>query len=209
MQNARMHCYRFGSICLFSSGLLAWLAYSVTHQLGISTLNLPIYEFFVNLHTPWLQQFAQAVTQLGNKQIIFPLLLLFTGYFAWQKNGALAMTTASLAVSSMLAVWVLKHGLAIPRPEALFIVKTTYSFPSGHTTLSVVFFGYLASFIRYSSNTWRNIALIASVLLPSLVLLTRLVLAVHWFTDVLGGVLLGIALLSLHQLLWRLLQRRC
>jgi hypothetical protein len=131
MQNARMHCYRFGSICLFSSGLLAWLAYSVTHQLGISTLNLPIYEFFVNLHTPWLQQFAQAVTQLGNKQIIFPLLLLFTGYFAWQKNGALAMTTASLAVSSMLAVWVLKHGLAIPRPEALFIVKTTYSFPVG------------------------------------------------------------------------------
>lgn len=84
-----------------------------------------------------------------------------------------------------------------PRPQPVTTFGNIYlpSFPSGHTELVITFYGLLL-YLYYPQLTSRRLKLVfvASVIL--LVLLTgfsRLVLAVHYLTDVLGGYGMGIA----------------
>lgn len=90
----------------------------------------------------------------------------------------------------------IKPIIARPRPpvDIHLIDVTNYSFPSGHSTMSMVFFGILIYFVhKYIKNRILKITLIS--ILSFLILLigfTRIWLGVHYPTDVLGGFSLGI-----------------
>jgi undecaprenyl-diphosphatase len=92
-----------------------------------------------------------------------------------------------------LLVEFFKTIIASPRPFNGIIVATGYSFPSGHTTSSVVFFGIL---VYVAWQQWKNMN--AKVLAVGLyvsevgvVSFDRIYLNVHWFSDVLGALFLG------------------
>lgn len=83
--------------------------------------------------------------------------------------------------------------IASPRPLNGIIVETGYSFPSGHTTSSVVFFGIL---VYVAWRQWRNmnakvIAIGLYISEVGVVGFDRIYLNVHWFSDVLGALFLG------------------
>lgn len=73
------------------------------------------------------------------------------------------------------------------------------SFPSSHTLISVVLFGVMAVWLAYllprSVKKYVIIALLGAAVFISA--LARLMMGVHWFTDVLGGMLLGAMIVSL------------
>lgn len=73
--------------------------------------------------------------------------------------------------------------------------RIPFGFPSGHTSISVVFWGSLALLFRKRWLTF--IAIIGMVVIP----FSRLYLGVHFLADVLGGYVLGFALLGLVYLL--------
>ncbi|MCR4804824.1 MAG: phosphatase PAP2 family protein [Clostridia bacterium] len=106
--------------------------------------------------------------------------------------GALLVVTGALYVLFELVVVncrpVLMEGETVP--EA--------SFPSSHTVLAFVIFGAIAMLIRDYVNDRRLAAMLQNacfvLLLVSVVL--RLISGVHWFTDILGGVFLSVALLQ-------------
>jgi undecaprenyl-diphosphatase len=80
-----------------------------------------------------------------------------------------------------------------PRPANELIIETGNSFPSGHVTGSIVFFGLLTYF---AWQIWRSPKAKASssmfyAAITIVVGFDRIYLNVHWFSDVLGGCLLG------------------
>ena len=74
------------------------------------------------------------------------------------------------------------------------------SYPSSHTMLAVSVFGCAAVYAIYriKDDLIKKIIVIVSAVLAAGMALGRLVSGVHWFTDILGGVLLGCAIISLY-----------
>ena len=94
----------------------------------------------------------------------------------------------------------LKVIIARPRPDINRLVdETGYSFPSGHSITSMVFYGYLIYLIyKYVDNRKVKIPLmIFLVLLIPVIGLSRIYLGVHYTSDVVGGFLLGTVYLIL------------
>ena len=99
----------------------------------------------------------------------------------------------SAMAGDALLVEFFKSLIASPRPLNGLIVETGYSFPSGHTTSSVVLFGILVYIVwRQCKN--MNVKLLAVglyVLEVGVEGFDRVYLNVHWFSDVLGALFLG------------------
>jgi undecaprenyl-diphosphatase len=77
--------------------------------------------------------------------------------------------------------------------------EASYSFPSGHSMESMIAYGILAYVLVTSLPHRRQhlVALLASATLILGIGFSRMYLSAHWFTDVLGGFLLGGAWLAL------------
>ncbi|MFY1045780.1 phosphatase PAP2 family protein [Chryseobacterium sp. GP-SGM7] len=95
--------------------------------------------------------------------------------------------------------WILKFLIDRPRPgsDVVKIVQETHfqSFPSGHVLFYTVYFGLLSVIIAYSKILSRlNKALLISLMILMLVLgaVSRIYLGAHWFTDVMGGFIVGL-----------------
>ena len=109
----------------------------------------------------------------------------------WRMGAIFLISTGATAFSLGL----LKEFFLRARPDnALITLVNDPSFPSGHAAMAASFFVVLAYFVlgKISARSMREIALICMAGLAILVGLTRLVLNVHWFSDVMAGWSLGI-----------------
>ena len=85
---------------------------------------------------------------------------------------------------------VLQSAILLYLDKVYFVTETDFSFPSGHVTTAMVFFGVLAYLIlkKYKDT---NLILLIPLVFVLLIGFTRLYLGIHWFSDVLGGIFLG------------------
>ncbi len=82
-----------------------------------------------------------------------------------------------------------------PRPELTLITRPTdYSFPSGHALSSFVFCSILAYLAWHSTlqPIWKWLIIALLLLLTLSIGMSRIILNVHYTTDVIGGFSLGI-----------------
>ena len=140
----------------------------------------------------WLNEPMRLVTALGYYYIVVPLLVVAISLFykrGWRLSAVL------LAVStggSVVLTTVLKGVFQRARPE-LFdsgYQASFYSFPSGHATVAVGFYGMLTVILAYrlrGAGRWAVAA--CGVLVVLLIGFSRLYLGVHYPTDVLAGYL--------------------
>ena len=140
----------------------------------------------------WLDQLMLYMPYAGTNLTILPLVLLL-GLWLW-KRADMVLTAVHLLVVSIGSLSLnptMKYLLDRPRP-ALFPLRGLYnwaSYPSGHAILTVALYFTIALQLRLARG-WRWPFAVA----PAIVLLTcvsRLYLAVHWPTDVIGGALWG------------------
>lgn len=149
-----------------------------------------ILDFLQSIHSPALTSLMSFVTFLGEAGwfwILLGILLLCTKKHRFA--GAAVLT--ALAFDFLAANVILKPLVARPRPcwinesvEMLVRVPEDYSFPSGHTMASFAAAGALL-FIGERKGIW-------AVLLAVLMGISRLYFYVHFPTDVLAGVVLGL-----------------
>lgn len=175
-----------------------WLAMLL---LGRGGLDRSIYEALYSGHRPALVVVARIFTALGEPTVLVAAGLIVAGLLWWQRRTRFALALLLVVVIGRGLTEVQKYWIARARPDLephLVIVKTS-SFPSGHATSSMIFYLTLALALT-AGRRWQYPAAAAAVLLSICVGVSRVMLGVHWPSDVVGGWAFG--------LLWVLLTLR-
>ena len=159
------------------------IGYKMVSKFLISDFTTPISKF---------------ITNLG--EAIFLVVLTIT-LFILIKNKKIGVSIFSNLVIITALNQLLKRILQRPRPtEYRIIEETGYSFPSGHSMISMAFYGYLIYLIyKYVKNKyvkWISMALLS--LLICSIGISRIYLGVHYTSDVLGGFLISISYLVIY-----------
>ncbi|MEA3003162.1 MAG: hypothetical protein QOH81_1950 [Sphingomonadales bacterium] len=144
-------------------------------------------------HLPSLAPFALLVTRLGNASILLPLSLAAAAWIVLRAGWRPAIVYALIVLSGRLLVELQKQvfGRVRPDPAGRLDAVATMAFPSGHAANSMV--AWLGLALLAAPPRLRPAAVAAALALALLVGLSRLVLAVHWPSDVIGGWAFGAA----------------
>lgn len=146
------------------------------------------------IHAFWTPEALRAfglVTQLGHWTVVTAALVGATvALMLAGRRASLVQLWVALA-GELVTVFLLKGAFARPRPDLGFFVETSGSFPSGHATLSVAFWGTLAVIAWRERVIGPTTALVAGVMLAFLIGGSRLYLIEHFLSDVVNGWLLG------------------
>jgi undecaprenyl-diphosphatase len=182
-------------LALTATGLFLLWSQLATYTHLLEPFNQLVLHWFSQLRQPLLDGPALAFTLLGDPPVlvaaavVFSLALWFRGYYA-----AAAHIVAATLLTACL-VWVLKFTFAMPRPDEVLNPPSSGAFPSGHSAGITVFVTLIAGFIAGENDNrkrWQAYILLSLPLVP--VAVSRLYLGVHWFTDIIGGILLGLAI---------------
>ena len=159
------------------------IGYKLVSTFLISDFATPIAKFITN--------FGGAIFLIIATIILFILI----------KNKKIGFSIISNLVIVTILNQLLKNILQRPRPNEFRIIEETgYSFPSGHSMVSMAFYGYLIYLIyRYVKNKYLKWTLIVSLsILICTIGISRIYLGVHYTSDVLGGFLISISYLVIY-----------
>jgi undecaprenyl-diphosphatase len=180
VQPARL---RFGGAIVALAGL--WLAMLLG---GGGPLDRALYQALYVGGDPALVALARLFTALGEPALLIAAGFIVAGLLWWRARGRLALVLLVVILVGRALAEAQKYSIARARPDLephLVLVKTS-SFPSGHATSSMVFFLALALALTVRSR-WHRAAAGAAVTLSFLVGTSRVMLGVHWPSDVIGG----------------------
>ena len=141
---------------------------------------------------------AKFITNFGGVIFLILTAIVLTILIKNKKIGlAILLNLTIITILNQL----LKRILQRPRPtEYRIIEETGYSFPSGHSMVSMAFYGYLIYLIyKYVKNKyikWISIALLS--ILIGTIGISRIYLGVHYTSDVLGGFLISVSYLIIY-----------
>lgn len=171
----------------------------VTGGDGVATLGHPALNFVVAHRTDTWTTLAAAATWLSGR-IGNPLLaVLAVAALTWRRRDwtPLLLVTGGLLGSLRLTVVGKRLAGRVRPPAELALppLETSPSFPSGHTLNATVLAAMVAYVDCFTVQTrWaRAVTTLACVAFPLLVGASRVYLGQHWLTDVLAGLLLGLA----------------
>jgi len=151
-----------------------------------------VYHFLQSLRTPWADNVFVAVTELGDSFVNIVLFCTVLLVLLVKRCYRAASFWALTVLGGLLAIQVLKWTIHLPRPVSIYDGASAFSFPSGHTTMSVVLYGFLAILIvRQIGAVWRWGLVSSVVFIAFIVGFSRLYLGAHWLSDVLGGYFIG------------------
>jgi undecaprenyl-diphosphatase len=131
--------------------------------------------------------------------LIIVLLTALTFYLFKYKREALYVL---LTLTSGIVSTAFKIAVDRPRPTkdmvTIIEIAGNQSFPSGHTLFYVMFFGFVVLLMRNLKSIAAFVRVIVTTFCLFLIFtvpLSRVYLGAHWFSDVLGGFMLGIVCL--------------
>lgn len=117
------------------------------------------------------------------------------------KNKMLGITILANLVISAGMNNLLKIIIQRPRPIGYRLIEETgYSFPSGHSMVSMAFYGYLV-YLTYKHIKNKYLKYLLMIILNILILMigtSRVFLGVHYTSDVLGGFIISIIYLIIY-----------
>jgi undecaprenyl-diphosphatase len=151
-----------------------------------------VYHLLQSLRTPWADRIFITVTELGDASVnILLAATVLLALLAKRCYRTAGFWTVSV-LGALAGVEALKWMIHRPRPVAVYQGISAYGFPSGHTTMSVVLYGFLAIVAArnvHGARRWGSF--VAALLISLLIGVSRLYLGVHWLSDVLGGFFIG------------------
>ncbi len=169
------------------------LEYQIMKQ-DITFYNILRKHFIKDTITPYMK----IITNFGGATCLITITILLLIIVKNKKIGLLTLT--NLVTISILNQ-ILKSILRRPRPtEFRLINETGYSFPSGHSMVSMAFYGFLI-YLIYKNIKNKYLKTILIIILSLLIIaigISRIYLGVHYVSDIIGGFLISISYLILY-----------
>jgi membrane-associated phospholipid phosphatase len=168
---------------------------------GGGTLDRQFYELLYSGHLPALAAIAHFFTAFGQSAVLITAAFAATLWLLRVGRTRLAIALLLVTLLGRGMVELQKYSIARVRPDIephLVVVKTS-SFPSGHATNSMIFCLALALALARGTR-WQTPAVAGAILMTLLIGTSRVMLGVHWPSDVIGGWAFG--------MLWVLLTLR-
>jgi len=182
--------------CALLIVLFGRLADEVFEVHGEGTLDRRVTAAVRALQTPSRDAVALAVTQLGSWRFLMPATLAVAATLAWKKHPVSALLFAGCVVGGWLLEVLLKISYHRTRPDLwpALVSEKSPSFPSGHATMTTLFFGACVALVYHLSGNHRlrAAATVAGAAVVLAVGFTRIYLGAHWLTDVVAGYLVGL-----------------
>lgn len=182
-------CSAGPGIALIAAALLLGLAVSAGLGSGFDAAVARALAMRVGTTPDWAISGARAVTRLGDPAARAVIMLAAMIWLAMHKQSRGAVALAVTVGIGAAAVALLKEMFARARPAVsphLDLVDS-YAYPSGHAANSALIL--IAAALLIGGR--RRYSLAAAGALTFAIGLTRVMLGVHWFSDVLGGWLIG------------------
>ena len=165
-------------------------------------LDNSIIQFTIGLRAPFWTKIMIAISLYGDKiaLALAALLVIFTAYKKrFRQSGTLLFTIAI----PLLFTYFFKNIIQRPRPNILYrlVTESGFSFPSQHATVAFTIYPILAIWLWHNTtiNKILKVCLIFGLgLLAIIIGISRLYLGVHYFSDILAGVVIGISMAWLY-----------
>lgn len=179
------------SFVLFILFLIILISILLGRNLFIDNTIISFISSFRNA-TPEKIKLVKYISFLGDKYFIALLTVIIAGILYLCKHKTDAYMLALNLVNIVVLNKGLKYLIRRERPLDMLIEKDGYSFPSGHSMLSIGVYGFLI-FLILKSNLDKKYKYFLTIILSILILVvgfTRLYLGVHYPSDVIGGYLI-------------------
>ena len=161
-----------------------WLAMLLR---GRGPVDRSVYETLYAGGRPVLIFVARVFTFLGEPTVLVGAGMLVAAWLWWAGRARFALGLLLVVLIGRGLTEAQKYWIARARPtfEPHLVIVKTSSFPSGHATGSMIF--YLTLALALAPPGWRRSAAGCAILLSLLIGLSRIMLGVHWPSDVIGG----------------------
>ena len=162
------------------------------------TLDMVVYRLVIlNLRSEPLTVIMRVITNLSSAYVLIAITI---GTLIFVKNKKVGLCVASNLVITTLLNQLLKYIIQRPRPEGYrLIAESGYSFPSGHSMVSMAFYGLIIYLIwkMVKNKKIKYISCGVLGLLIPMIGFSRIYLGVHYASDVIGGFAISIVYLLL------------
>lgn len=158
-----------------------------------------INNLFLNYRNIYLIKFFTFVTNFCSPIGIITSIILFSLFLIYKnKKKFLIPFIASCGLSS-LSILILKNIYKRERPLLSVYLEDSFSFPSGHSVMAVALYGFIIYFfiLNARKSSTKKILFLLGFIFIFLIGLSRLYLGVHYFSDIIGGFLIGLIWLIL------------
>ena len=163
------------------------------------TIDTTTYNAIQQIQTPALTTFSKIIEIITDPIILVAISIIIATILYLKKAKAKAILLTTTTIATAIIIKLLKEIIQRPRPTNTLMHQYTniltegYAFPSGHTTMAIVFLGL----ITYLFAKKQKLAAIATTAIILIISFTRIYLNVHWLTDVIAGIILGTAILAI------------
>ena len=196
MRSSRIWPLILGIACALAAALVfTWFASEVAEG-ELLAFDSSVREFVHSFSSPWLTTVMEAVSYMGKVRTLVILgagVVALMVYLRMFRSAAIFLIT--MAGEIMLEI-TLKATYQRARPVPFFDLPPpeSYSFPSGHALGSLCFYGILAWIVvrRIQDARIRKVIWVLTAMFILMIGLSRVYLGVHYPSDVLAGVVVGL-----------------
>ena len=191
---------KWGSTLAIGLGLCALIMFAMTRW-AMNAKGLQAWDeqalLSITKHFP--MSFDKGVTwqSPGNLVGMLPVVVAVTALTSWFKQPLIAATTATAYILQFAIVWIGWGTWNRDRPDLIangVAAPGLHSFPSGHTVVVSVVYGFLFYLWFRESRSWleKLIVIAFATLWVGLISMSRLVLGAHWPSDVISGLIVSV-----------------
>ena len=198
MKEKMINTKKFKWIILFICLLMFIAILEDVFEKEIMKLDILGYGLISNIISENITPIAIIITNFGGAITLIGLTIIF---LLIMKNKKMSFSILlNLVIVTFLNIF-LKNIIQRPRPDDFRLINETgYSFPSGHSMISMAYYGYLIYLIfKFVKNKKLKTFLITFLCILILTIgLSRIYLGVHYTSDVIAGFVLSVSYLIIY-----------
>ncbi|AZY51918.1 phosphatase PAP2 family protein [Bordetella avium] len=180
----------YGAFAVLMAALFLWLALAVRQGGSLVAFDTALARALGRSASPELLGILSWFTYLGDRRVLGALALVMVLLLLLRRQWVLAVAAVAATAGSGGLNWVLKHLIQRDRPDFShgFAHASGFSFPSGHASASMAVYGFACYLLlRLLPERLRPVCVALTAALVTAIGVSRVLLQVHYFSDVVAG----------------------